>query len=549
MMAFTSRVGRVGTISSGLLAALCAGGPAFGQSPLFVAPASVGPVGHGNSSHCLASIGDVTGDGVPDFAVGSYAGNIVTVYSGADGSVVTTIVGAGGTFGTSHLGFAVAAAGDVNADGFPDIAATRWDNTFTTNNELSEHSGATGARLGAWTPPVATYGFGGSLAPVGDLDSDGFADLAVGSEGMAFVVSGQARTTLLAMTALGVDPVEVGPAPDLDGDGSPELALGLSGEPSPNQNARGAVRFVTASGALVSQWSAPASLNEFGRTLSGVGDLDGDGSVDIAVYSWDGGSGDIFGRVDAFSPKLVAPLWHRTSPSGNFAALGYNADAFGLAIAGGGDVNGDGRPDVVIGAEDSSDVNFGGATGATFVLDGSDGTLLACPPLPTPNPYGHFGASVAMLGDVDGDGAADVGVVAAGAIIAFACKDSSLVAYGAGCPGVGGFVPHLDGSIAPGNVVTLDLTQARGGSVALFAFGNYPAHVPAAGLCTLWLQPVLPQFLLLPTSGSGAGVGTASITAAAPAGFRGELMTQAFVADPSMPSGYAATNAVQIVLH
>lgn len=70
---------------------------------------------------------------------------------------------------------------------------------------------------------------------------------------------------------------------------------------------------------------------------------------------------------------------------------------FGSAVAGAGDVNGDGIPDILVGAR-----------GLVFVFSGVDGSLLLTIGNPVPGPYNGIGGAVAGVGDVNGDGKSDL---------------------------------------------------------------------------------------------------------------------------------------------
>jgi len=91
--------------------------------------------------HSLAALGDLDGDGVPDFAVGceedldSGDQYDATVFSGRDGSEL-------GVLEAGHEFVVVAAAGDVDGDGVPDVLASRWE-----SGQVKVISGRTGETL------------------------------------------------------------------------------------------------------------------------------------------------------------------------------------------------------------------------------------------------------------------------------------------------------------------------------------------------------------------------------------------------------------------
>lgn len=137
---------------------------------------------------------------------------------------------------------------------------------------------------------------------------------------------------------------------------------------------------------ILREWRGEAAGDQFGWIARDAGDLDGDGVHDV-VTSAPGGTG-AGGKVYAFSTGTGRLLWRRTGAPG--AALGTGVEAAG-------DVNHDGTPDVIAGAP---------GEGKAFVYSGRDGhTLLS---FTGEDSTDAFGRHVADLGDVNGDGYADV---------------------------------------------------------------------------------------------------------------------------------------------
>lgn len=137
------------------------------------------------------------------------------------------------------------------------------------------------------------------------------------------------------------------------------------------------------------------------------------------------------------------------------------------------------------------------------------------------------------------------------------CNDAvgdSILPYGAGCPGTGGFVPSLSvsGCIAPGGSLGLDIKNGKPGAtpVLFLGFGTTPVNLTAS--CALQIAPLFPTPIYLPNLTGGApGQGTLSITglglpASTPSGVAFSL--QVIFGDAGAPGGVASTNPVKVVV-
>jgi hypothetical protein len=276
----------------------------------------------------VAGIGDVNGDGRPDQAVGSYdlkargrnkAGSMWVILSTAGRSVIDVrrpvagVVRIDGSSEDAELDPA-AAAGDFNGDGIGDIVVGETDAAYVILGSKSFGAvdlGNPGANV---IPITATdkESLGTTVAGVGDVNGDGLADVAVGYTGGAVVIFGR-------KTQVGSIDVEAAGAGTYDIGGASK--------------------------------APPASL---GDALAGVGDLNGDGRADIAVSASNAAA---LGKKRA---GVVAIYYGKAGPepqaypppaSQGLRILGTgNDDRAGYTVAGGRDLNGDGRPDIVVGA-------------------------------------------------------------------------------------------------------------------------------------------------------------------------------------------------------
>ena len=181
---------------------------------------------------------------------------------------------------------------------------------------------------------------------------------------------------------------------DVDGDGRADVAAGARFKLDQGvfQNGSAAV-WSGASGALVRTWDGEWKEGLFGHWVMPIPDLSGDRLADVVIAAPHGSlDGRMRGILVARSPKTGAEIWRRVEAESE--NLGWDLDLAG-------DQNGDGRVDLFVGAP-------GGETGRVYLVSGKDGTVLR-----TYAPRDHggtFGWYVARLGDLDGDGHADLAV-------------------------------------------------------------------------------------------------------------------------------------------
>jgi hypothetical protein len=146
----------------------------------------------------------------------------------------------------------------------------------------------------------------------------------------------------------------------------------------------------------------PQAGGQFGHSLA-AGDVNADGKADIVVGTYSEVVADNAdqGRAYVFSGADGSLLFTLDTPN-------PQADAyFGFSVAVG-EVNGDGKPDIAVGAP-FEDVAANDDSGRAYVFSGADGSLLFTLESPDPQPVAWFGYALA-LGDGDGDGKADIAV-------------------------------------------------------------------------------------------------------------------------------------------
>lgn len=203
--------------------------------------------------------------------------------------------------------------------------------------------------------------------------------------------------------------------PDVDGDGRGDIIVGAyearSGT-SPDKAGRAYI-FSCVSGVLLHTLISPNEELEgrFGIKVSGVPDVDGDGRGDVIVAASledPGSSPEDAGRAYIFSGSTGALLHTLISPNESY--LGE----FGFGVSGLGDVDNDGRGDVIVGAY-KEDLNSDRLdAGRAYVFSGSSGSLLYDLASPEGQRQGYFGSTVSGVADLDDDGVGDIVVGAFG---------------------------------------------------------------------------------------------------------------------------------------
>ncbi len=254
---------------------------------------------------------------------------------------------------------------------------------------------------------------GSSVAIVGDVDGDSYADLLVAAptaqEGKAYLVHGPVSGAFNLRGSAAHFTAEIAPftsvtsAGDRDGDGLPDLALGAEGAAAVYLFPGTSVGAVALAGAAS---TLQGSLGDgTGSALALGGDLDGDGLDELLIGAENADIGGVVYVIGAVGELGSAVrLW------------GVEGERAGTAVASAGDPNGDGIADVIVGASTSSAggiwsgaayVSFG-PVNADRALADADARLVGA------GPSDYAGAAVAGVGDIDGDGVDDLVVGAPG---------------------------------------------------------------------------------------------------------------------------------------
>jgi hypothetical protein len=354
----------------------------------------------------VSGAGDVNGDGYADFIVGAYGNDSAGdnagrayVYSGLTGYLLYIF---DGEAAYDYFGYSVSGAGDVNGDGFDDLIVGAYDNSAggILAGRAYVYSGQSGALLWTFTGKAAGEYFGYSVSGAGDVNNDGYADLIVGAyendagghnAGRAYVYSGKTGDTLFTITGESANDqlgYSVSGSGDVNGDGYADLIVGAPGYFTGGVNTGRA--YIYSGLTEDTLFTIIGSMgSQFGYSVSGAGDVNGDGYPDLIVGEPYGYS---VGRASVYSGPTGDLLNTFTGEAAD--------DRFGLSVSGAGDVNNDGYADLIVGAPFNDE--RGSRAGKAYIYSGESGDILFT--LLGESADNLYGISVSGVGDLDGNG-------------------------------------------------------------------------------------------------------------------------------------------------
>jgi hypothetical protein len=473
----------------------------------------------------VAGLGDVNGDGVEDYAAGapfaglvsSFRPGIVRLYSGRTGEVLRTWYGAahGDEFGVS-----VAPVHDFDHDGRTDliVGSPGWNGD---RGRAVIYSTNSGAQLWQVNGLAAGDAMGTAVARIGYCNGDFAQDFAVGApnedgggqsnRGTVRLYSGATGGILRTITPGNYTEVYFGRAlsggVDWDDDGYHDVVVG-----SPLVSLQGrtwcgmASVHSSATGLTLALWYGPTAGEQYGHSVAGLGDVNGDGHDEVLIGApLADTAGANSGRIELRSTPQGAPLRTHTGTTG---------EKMGYAVAAVSDADYDNRPDYAVG---SPEFAFSGTLdrGIVRVFSGASGGAFGSA---TGQLGSSFGRSIASVGDVNGDGFGDLLVGAttsdvngtnAGLARLLLWNQSVPSFYGAGNTHSGGCAGYVTWSGTPslsiGDDFRLEGRNLLNNSVGLVFWGYAPANTPLGGGTRLVGGPLV-RTMPQATGGNAAGV-------------------------------------------
>lgn len=340
----------------------------------------------------VAGVDDVDGDAVPDIAIGApqesahdtFVSGRAYIFSGRTGLLLRQLVSpgrqTGGRFGTS-----IAGVPDTDGDGRGDvIVGAPGENPGASPPACGRaylYSGRTGANTRRFSPPIpqANGSFGYSVAGIPDTNNDGRGDIIIGApregfpvnSGRAHIYSGATGLRRVTVQSPGLEAngffgTSVSGMPDANGDGRGDVVVGAPNE-SPGASPDNCGRAYIYSGFNGTFWKKllpPVNIlnGNFGVSVAGVPDTNGDGRGDVIVGAWQEGAVDRSGQAHVYTGATGQRMFTLVSPNPDIDGR------FGVTVAGLSNAGATFRGDFAIGASAETPPPSSTSSGRAFIF-------------------------------------------------------------------------------------------------------------------------------------------------------------------------------------
>ncbi len=379
----------------------------------------------------VSTAGDVNGDGFADILVtsknynaglGYQQGRTYLYHGSAKGTNPKPDWVDSGENEADQFGASASKVGDVNGDSFADIiiGAPYYQNG--KGRVYLYYGSAKGVSpTPNWTAAGDQDGanFGSAVATAGDVNNDGYADALIAGNNQVYAYYGskEGLSATPIWRATGMQAEEdfgsaIATAGDVNGDGYSEVIIGADRYDNDQiDEGRAVVYYGSASGlSTTPNWNVESdqSMANFGSAVNTAGDVNRDGYADVLI-----GANQYNGSGRNELSEGQAYLYFG-SPDGLSKSTAWTLEGkqlgarLGHAVATGGDVNGDGYSDILIGAPSYKSGKAG--EGRIFLYYGSPNGFSRTPDWTVDGQQANaaLGHAVSTAGDVNGDGYADI---------------------------------------------------------------------------------------------------------------------------------------------